>query len=99
MDNAPDQAGTMEKPPATEEEVPDELFVDLEEEPQAPVASPAEIEAGEVIAPAVEELATLLSAQVVEVVTRLVEERLPSIVESTIAEQIEKIRMTLESGQ
>ncbi len=99
LDNAADQAGGMEKPPAAEEEVPDELFVDLEEESQAPVASPAEIEAGKVIAPAVEELAALLSAQVEEVLTRLVEERLPSIVERTIADQIEKIRTTLESGQ
>jgi hypothetical protein len=99
LDNEADKAVAMEEPLATEEEVPEELFVDLEDEPQAPVASPVEIGTGEVIAPAVEELAALLSAQVEEVVTRLVEERLPSIVERTIADQIEKIRTTLESGQ
>ena len=99
LDKEADQVAAMEKPTATEEEIPDELFVDLEKEQQAQVTSPAEIEAGEVIAPAVEELAALISAQVEEVVTRLVEERLPLIVERTIADQIEKIRTTLESGQ
>jgi len=42
-------------------------------------------------------LAALVSAQVEAVVTRLVEERLPAIVESAIAQEIEKIRNSLES--
>ena len=46
---------------------------------------------------AAEELAALVSAQVEAVVTRLVEERLPAIVESAIAQEIEKIRTSLES--
>jgi hypothetical protein len=46
---------------------------------------------------AAEELAALFSAQVESVVTRLVEERLPAIVESAIAQEIEKIRTSLES--
>ena len=78
-----------------------------EEEPQSEVT---DFEAGtekvsqmdifEEIAPAAaEELATLVSVQVEEVVTRLVEQRLPAIVERLVAQEIEKIRSSLEPGE
>jgi hypothetical protein len=103
-EDATEEAVPVEEPvAAAEEEVPEELFADLESEiagVAAGAAAPAEIEASEAIAPATaEELAALLSAQVEEVVTRLVGERLPSIVERAIAEEIEKIRANLESGE
>ncbi len=102
-EDAAEEAVTLKKPVATEQKVPEEILVDLEAEPEemiAVAASPAEIEAGEAVSPAAaEELAALLSAQVDEVVTRLVEERLPSMVERAIAEEIEKIRTALESGK
>ncbi len=102
-EEAADEAVTVKEPIAAEEKVPDEILLDLEAEPEeliAVAASPDAIEAGKAVAPAAaEELAALLSAQVNEVVTRLVEERLPSMVERAIAEEIEKIRTALESGK
>jgi hypothetical protein len=46
---------------------------------------------------AVEELAALVSAQVEAVVTRLVDERLPSMVKDAISQEIEKIKAALDS--
>jgi hypothetical protein len=51
----------------------------------------------ELSADTVEELAALVSAQVETVVTRLVDERLPSMVKDAISQEIEKIKAALES--
>jgi hypothetical protein len=100
---AVEEAVNMEEPSATAEEVPAELFTNLEAESKyeaTEALDPAATEAGEAIVPPVaEELATLLSAQVEQVVTRLVTERLPTIVGRAIAEEIEKIKMTLKSEE
>ena len=78
-----------------------------EEEPQSEVTDfeaetekVSQMDIFEEIAPAAaEELATLVSVQVEEVVTRLVEQRLPAIVERLVAQEIEKIRSSLEPGE
>ncbi len=76
------------------EEVTDDIGTDLEAELED-ISEEAAVE--ELSAAAAEELAALVSAQVEAVVIRLVEERLPAIVESAIAQEIEKIRNSLES--
>ena len=74
-----------------QEEIPD-----FEGEPEALT----QVDIPEEIAPAAaEELAALVSVQVEEVVTRLVEEQLPSLVERLVAQEIEKIKSSLESGE
>ena len=100
---AVEEAVSMEEPSATVEEVPDELFTKLETESEygaSEAADPDVTEAGEAIAPpVVEELAALLSAQVEQMVTQLVTERLPTVVGRAIAEEIEKIKMDLKSEE
>jgi hypothetical protein len=80
---------------AVEEESKD-VAADFEGEPE----EGSQMDISEEITPAAaEELAALVSGQVEEVVTRLVEERLPAIVERLVAQEIEKIKSSLESGE
>lgn len=78
------------------EEKPEEMVGDLRAEPEEVdyMGIPEEIAQG-----AAEDLAALVSGKVEEVVTRLVEERLPAIVERLLAQEIEKIKSSLESGE
>ncbi len=119
-----EEVAAEEAAPASEEELPEDLFADLEmdsgdvsEEVAAEEVAPAfeededvaaaelvpdseeEVVAVEAIPDTSEEIAALVSAQVEEVVTRLVDERLPSIVERTIAQEIEKLKKILDSGE
>jgi hypothetical protein len=78
------------------EEEPKDVAADFEGEPE----EGSQMDISEEITPAAaEELAALVSGQVEEVVTRLVEERLPAIVERLVAQEIEKIKSSLESGE
>ena len=122
-----EEGDTPEAPSAVGEEVSAEVVSDFEreldsvidetvaaasalaseEEPQSEVTDfeaetekVSQMDIFEEIAPAAaEELATLVSVQVEEVVTRLVEQRLPAIVERLVAQEIEKIRSSLEPGE
>ncbi|HVO83188.1 MAG TPA: hypothetical protein VMU60_02070 [Syntrophobacteria bacterium] len=83
--------------PAPVEELPEDLFADLEktgrEAPEVP-----EADAVPLAAPGwnAEELAALVREQVEAVVTRLVEERLPAIAEAILMEEIRKIKAAME---
>jgi hypothetical protein len=85
------------EPPAAVEELPEDLFADLDtsgrtspEPPEAaPGAFPASGDSGE-------ELTALIREHVEAVVTRLVEKRLPVIAERIITEEIKKIKAALE---
>jgi hypothetical protein len=83
--------------PAPVEELPEDLFADLEktgrDAPEVPEA--AAVPLG-VPAWNAEELAALVREQVEAVVTRLVEERLPAIAEAILMEEIRKIKAAME---
>ncbi len=77
-----------------EEEITEDVGTEVEAEPEDR-GEEAAVE--ELSADAVEELATIVGAQVEAVVTRLVDERLPSMVKDAISQEIEKIKAALES--
>jgi len=83
--------------PAPVEELPENLFADLErsgrDAPELPEAAALPLP---VSTPHTEELAALVREQVEAVVTRLVEERLPAIAEAILTEEIRKIKAALE---
>jgi hypothetical protein len=85
------------EPPGPVEELPEDLFADLDtaertsSEPPAAAAAPFPI-SGE----SAEELMALVRDQVEAVVTRVVEQRLPVIAERIIMEEIKKIKTTME---
>ena len=83
--------------PAPLEELPEDLFADLEKSGRD---APAVPEAAAVPPPVstwnAEELAALVREQVEAVVTRLVEERLPAIAEGILMEEIRKIKAAME---
>jgi hypothetical protein len=83
--------------PAPLEELPEDLFADLEKSgrdaPEVPesAAVPPPVSTWNA-----EELAALVREQVEAVVTRLVEERLPAIAEGILMEEIRKIKAAME---
>jgi hypothetical protein len=77
-----------------EEEVTEDIGADVEAETKD---IGEEDSVGELPADTAEELAALVSAQVEAVVTRLVDERLPSMVQDAISQEIERIKGALES--
>lgn len=83
--------------PAPVEELPENLFADLErsgrDAPELPEPAALPLPGS---TPHTEELAALVREQVEAVVTRLVEERLPAIAEAILAEEIRKIKAALE---
>ncbi|HYR02675.1 MAG TPA: hypothetical protein VES58_04980 [Syntrophobacteria bacterium] len=83
--------------PAPVEELPENLFADLEKSgrdaPELPEAAALPLP---VSTPHTEELAALVREQVEAVVTRLVEERLPAIAEAILMEEIRKIKAAME---
>ena len=83
--------------PAPVEELPEDLFADLDktgrDAPEGPGAAVAPLPAPTWDA---EEFAALVREQVEAVVTRLVEERLPTIAEAILREEIRKIRAAME---
>jgi hypothetical protein len=83
--------------PAPVEELPEDLFADLERSgPGAPEVPQAAVVPLPVSTPNAEELAALVREQVEAVVTRLVEERLPAIAERILMEEIRKIKAAME---
>jgi hypothetical protein len=83
--------------PAPVEELPEDLFADLERSGQsAPEVPESAVVPPPVSAPNAEELAALVREQVEAVVTRLVEERLPAIAERILMEEIRKIKAAME---
>ena len=83
--------------PAPLEELPEDLFADLERSRQgAPEVPEAAVAPLPVSTPNAEELAALVREQVEAVVNRLVEERLPAIAERILMEEIRKIKAAME---
>jgi hypothetical protein len=83
--------------PASVEELPEDLFADLErsgrDAPAVPEAVAVPLPGS---TPNAEELAALVREQVEAVATRLVEERLPAIAEAILMEEIRKIKAAME---
>jgi hypothetical protein len=75
------------------EEIPDEFLVEVEKRTGVPAQKD---EVSQLPAASVEELAELVREQVEAVVKSLAEERLPAIVERIIAEEIEKIKASMD---
>jgi hypothetical protein len=85
------------KPPAPGEELPEDLFADLDTSERASPGPPeAAAAAFPVSGDSAEELTALVREHVEAVVTRLVEKRLPVIAERIITEEIKKIKAALD---
>jgi len=88
---------TAPQAPAPVEELPEDLFADLERSGKgAPEVPGAAVVPLPVSTPNAEELAALVREQVEAVVNRLVEERLPAIAERILMEEIRKIKAAME---
>jgi hypothetical protein len=83
--------------PGPVEDLPEDLFADLEKSGRSPPEMPEAAAAPPPVSTwNAEELAALVREQVAGLVTRLVEERLPAIAEGILMEEIRKIKAAME---